>query len=226
MKLGVLTGLAREVDCLPRNHDQLIVSCSGSNPERAEILARQMVEQGCGALLSFGVAGALSPNLCVGDTVVSEGVVDSAGVRFPVAQNWRTRVIEGLPRANQQIKSGWIFGSDEIVSRADGKARLYASTQALCVDMETHRMARIAEANRIPFLAIRVISDDARDDLPSVALGVIGENGEPKILKVISRLARKPHQLPKLLKLSRDMETAVSELRRVTGLIGPLFRFA
>jgi adenosylhomocysteine nucleosidase len=91
------------------------------------------------------------------------------------------------------------------------------------VDMETHRMALVAQQAAIPFLAIRVISDDATRTIPSAALGVIGENGKPQIGRVLKGLLRHPNQIPALMALSKDMELALATLRRVPGILGPLF---
>lgn len=226
MKLGIVTGLAREVDCLPHNDPDLIIACAGANPERAESISRELIEQGCGALLSFGIAGALAPELKVGDIIVATDVVDDKGLKLPSAENWRNRVLDRLPKTKGAVKSGIIYGSDQAITSAQQKSQLYEKTGALSVDMESHRMARVAASASVPFLAIRVISDDAERAIPSAALGVIGENGKPQIGRIISGLVRNPNQIPQLIQLSKDMEVAIAQLRRVPGLIGPLFRFA
>ncbi|NQW00463.1 MAG: phosphorylase [Rhodospirillales bacterium] len=226
MKLGVVTGLAREAGCLPRNAPDLRVVCAGADPERAESLSLDLIEQGCRALLSFGVAGALAPELRVGDIIVSSGVTDVTGVVRPGAANWQVRVCDGLPRMNGIVRVGEIYGSDSEVATVQSKSDIYKRSGALCVDMESHRMARVAVAHSLPFLAIRVISDDATGAIPSAALGVIGANGRPQIGRVMAGLLRHPEQLKALMELSRNMETAIAQLRRVTSLIGPLFRFA
>jgi len=226
MKLGILTGLAREVSCLSENQQNVLIACSGADPWRAETEARALVDGGCGALLSFGIAGALSPDLRVGDIVVSSGVVNGNKATYSSAENWRLRVLDALPKAQERTREGLIYGADTAISSPAGKSQLYAHTGALCVDMESHRLAMVAAETSIPFLAIRVISDDARRALPSSALGVIGKDGRPVITRVLRGLVRHPGQLPSLIALSRDMETALSQLRRVSGLIGPRFRFA
>ncbi len=226
MKLGILTGLQREVSCLAQDQPDTLVVCAGANAERAESLSRSLIEQGCGALLSFGVAGALSPHLKVGDVVVASHVCDADGVTLAGAENWRHRVCDGLPKTPGLVHQGILFGSDRAITSAQAKREIYETGGALCVDMETHRMARVSAATSTPFLAIRIISDDAGRILPSAALGVIGADGRPKPGLILRRLLQHPGQIPDLIALSRDMETAVGQLRRVSSLIGPLFRFA
>jgi adenosylhomocysteine nucleosidase len=226
MKLGVVTGLAREVSCLPHNQPDLMIVCAGASPARAEVLSGQLIDQGCRALLSFGIAGALSPDLQVGDIIVSTAAIDVTGMTLPSAENWRLRVCDGLPKADGRVRQGLVYGSETEVSSAQEKSGIFRETGALCVDMETHRMARVAAARAVPFLAIRVISDDADRSIPSAARGVIGADGKPQLLRVIGRLLRDPRQVRPLIALSGNMETAIAQLRRVPGLVGPLFRFA
>lgn len=225
MKLGILTGLAREANCLPPPSADMFIKCAGASPERAGQLTRELVADGCGALLSFGVAGALSPELSVGDVVLATGVINANGNEIPTTEIWRKRVYEVLSENEGIVWQGLIYGSDDAIRLPSGKADCHQKTGALCVDMETHKMARVAAEAQTPFLAIRVISDDANRVVPSAALGVIGADGKPQISRVLSGLIRHPEQIPALVHLAKDMEVAVSQLRRVSRLAGPLFRF-
>ena len=222
MKLGVLTGLAREVNCLPKPSTGMMIACTGAMPNQAEHLSKGFIDQGCGALMSFGISGALCPDLQVGDTVVSTGAINAKGDVFFADGSWLQRVIALLDQKLSPVHKGLIYGSDEIISTPQLKSEIYASSKAICVDMETHRMALVAVRASIPFLAIRVISDDTSSTIPSIALGVIGGNGKPLIGRVIRGLLRHPNQIPALIALSRDMETSLATLRRVPGILGPL----
>ena len=225
MRLGVLTGLAREADCLPGQTSDMIIACAGASPERAERLSLDLVEQGCRALLSFGIAGALDPSLKVGDIVVASGVIGATNDVRATSDSWRNGVISILSDQVRSVSEGLIYGSDTAIASAREKSEIHQKTGALCVDMETHRLARVALETSTPFLVIRVISDDANQTIPTAALGVIGIDGKPQIGRVLSRVLRSPWQIPALIQLSKDMETAIVQLRRVPALLGPLFRF-
>ena len=222
MKLGVLTGLAREVNCLPKPSTEMLIACAGAMPMQAEHLSKGFIDQGCSALLSFGIAGALCPDFQVGDTVVSSSVINAKGDIFFADDRWLQRVIVLLDQKLGSVHKGLIYGSDKTISSPQMKSEIYASSKAICVDMETHRMALVAGRASIPFLAIRVISDDTSSTIPSTALGVIGKNGKPLIGRVIRGLLRHPNQVPALIALSRDMEKSLGTLRRVPGILGPL----
>ena len=223
MMLGVLTGLAREIECLPSPTPEMLIACAGAMPERAESISRRLIDQDCGALLSFGIAGALCPNVQVGDIAVSTGVINAQDDVIVADNVWLLRVMELLGQEISSVHKGLIYGSDIAIASPQLKADIYAKSKALCVDMETHRMALVAQQSAIPFLAIRVISDDATRAIPSAALGVIGENGKPQISRVLKGLLRHPNQIPALMALSRDLELALATLRRVPGILGPLF---
>ena len=223
MKLGVLTGLAREVNCLPKPSTEMLIACAGAMPDQAEHLSKRFIDQGCMALLSFGIAGALDPDVQVGDTVVSTGVINAKGDVLFTDNSWLQRVIVLLDQSLSPVHKGLIYGSDIAITSAQLKSDIYVKSKALCVDMETHRMALVAQQAAIPFLAIRVISDDATRAIPSAALGVIGENGKPQIGRVLKGLLRHPNQIPALMALSKDMKLALATLRRVPGILGPLF---
>ncbi len=222
MKLGVLTGLACEVDCLPNQSNKMLIACAGAMPYKAEHLSKHLIDQGCKALLSFGIAGSLVPGVQVGDTVVSTGVINAKRDVFFADSSWLQRVVALLDQEPSSVHEGLIYGSDKIISTPQLKSEIYANSNAVCVDMETYYMALAASRASIPFLAIRVISDDTSSSIPSAALGVIGESGRPLLGRVIRRLVRHPNQITALMALSRDMETALEILRRVPGILGPL----
>jgi hopanoid-associated phosphorylase len=223
MLLGVLTGLACEVECLPSQTPEMLIACAAAMPERAESISHQFIDQDCRALLSFGIAGSLCPDIQVGDIVVSTGVKNAQDDVIVADDVWLLRVFELLGQEISSVHKGLIYGSDIAITSAQLKSDIYAKSKALCVDMETHRMALVAQQAAIPFLAIRVISDDATRAIPSAALGVIGENGKPQIGRVLKGLLRHPNQIPALMALSKDMKLALATLRRVPGILGPLF---
>ena len=222
MKLGILTGLACEVDCLPNQSTEMLISCAGAKPNQAEKLSSCLIAQGCGALLSFGIGGALDPDLQVGDAVVSTGVTNAKGDVFFADDSWLQRVIILLDQELSSVHKGLIYGSEKTISTPQLKSEIHTNSKAICVDMETHRMASVAGRASIPYLAIRIISDDTCRTIPSAVLGVIGLNGKPLMGRVIRGLLRHPNQVPALMALSRDMETALETLRRVPGILGPL----
>lgn len=97
---------------------------------------------------------------------------------------------------------------DAVVSRED-RNRLHRLTAACAVDMESHAVAEEALKLRIPFAALRVISDDLHSpDLP-----------DPTNLK---RMVRNPRRLPRELAAFFRWRVFFRDFRRVTKLLSPV----
>jgi hypothetical protein len=127
-----------------------------------------------GRLVSFGIAGALRPDLPVGTVIDATRVVDEDG-----AVLW-----EGAPLGVSAARVGTILGAGRIVDDPDERARLHVATGADAVDMESGPLAR---SGRLAG-CIRAISDtpeqrlaglaeaakpDGRPDLPGLARGFV-----------------------------------------------------
>jgi len=227
MKLGVVTGVLREAHCLQNGMDManVMVRCAGARPEYAEKCATDLLAEGCSALISFGIAGGLAPALSAGQVVVADRVVTPSKREIPTSDNWRERLVSALPR-NGTIVMGAVAGSENIVLDPDAKQNMFSDTGAIAVDMESHRVALVAAEAGVPLMVVRAVCDAADQTIPRSAVGAINENGAPHYGKVIVGLCKRPSDLPKLMRLSKDSESAFASLRRVASVAGVLFRFA
>jgi hopanoid-associated phosphorylase len=226
-RLGVVTGLAAEARCLreaaPENlpDDALTVVCSGGDPARALAWAQALIENGVNALLSFGIAGGLDPALVAGDLVVGEAVVDPDGRRYQTDAVWRDGLLALL--ADQSPRRGAIASSERPVASPAGKCALHVGRCAAAVDMESHGVARAADAAGLPFAVIRAIADPAGRVLPHAALAGLGPDGEPRPIAVLAELVRRPWELPALFAVAADARRALATLGRCAVLGAPLF---
>lgn len=187
-------------------------------------------------ILSCGIAGALDPGLKAGDVVIdlndkplpfrSSGAVPSpgrdqgrqnrvGGGGDPASDAFGEGLRKALSDALPDARCGAIIGQDHIAASPAEKAALYAQTGALAVDMETHIAARVAARHGLPFAAIRAISDTAHETLPPAALVGMNPDGSMALGKVLASLARRPGQLPALIRTGRNAEAAFRALRDV-----------
>lgn len=223
-RLGVITGLIREADCLgviPADRRPLVRS-SGARPARAYALSRELIGEGCQGLVSFGTAGGLKADLKPGTLVLAESVVRDDGKVFQVSKPWLERM-EKAVTGPAAVTGAAIAGSDTVAANPEAKRALAAKTSAVAVDMESHAVARAAEEAGVPFLVVRVIADSLQRTLPEWILGTVGESGGTRPGAVLSGLARHPWDLPALVGLAGDNAKAMAALRRVAGLSGGLF---
>lgn len=141
-------------------------------------------------LIMAGVAGALDPRLKVGDVVV-------AGDRQISEQHGRTVAIHT---------------STAMASTAPAKAELFESTGAAAVDMETGIIQQWARERGTAFIAIRVISDSAGQEIDPRVLSLVDQWGRPRLAAVAGMLLRRPWLLPQLIRLGRDSALAAQKL--------------
>ena len=203
-------------------------------PVNAAVGTQALVAKyGVSALISFGSAGALVPNLAPGDLVIARrAVAHDAG--YFLAQRYEPSGVLGYDRRGRVGYRRGFDADPDLVSLARGATqsiggRLYTGTVvtgnqvvlssararwlrqtfgALVVEMETAAVAQVAVAHRLPWVAIRAVSDDAGEDLildlarlrpnledgrPTWRLGIVRWSyllGHPKILRRLLRLQR------------------------------------
>lgn len=185
---------------------------------------------GVAMIVSSGIAGALDPALVAGDVIVdlpfsrgggnpeSQAVAPAALAPRFRRGTWEEELRTALPRAH----FGPIIGQDHIAVSIAEKAAL-AATGAVAVDMESHIAARVAARHGLPFLAIRTISDTAHETLPPAALVGMSPDGSMALGKVLVSLARRPTQLPALIRTGRSAEAAFKSLADVHQKLAPLW---
>ena len=207
-----VTGLRREARILAG--PGVVALAGGGGPARLEALIEAACP-GAAGVISLGLGGALAEGLAAGDWVIASGV--GAMATDPA---WTERLMRALPGA----RLGPIAGSDVMVVDAASKAALAAATGALAVDMESHVAKRVASRHGLPFAAARTISDAADRALPRAAQAGMRPDGGMDITGVLIELAKRPWELPALIRTGIEAETAFRALLRVRQLLGPALR--
>lgn len=217
--LGIICGMASEARALGRwaEDGPVRIGISGAVPERAEAEARRLVEAGCRLLMSWGVAGGLDPEARPGDLVIPSAVVDETGGCWPFSPELGAAAAAGMPapfRWEDHGQGRCILGLDRLVASPEDKQALFALTGALTVDMETHRVAQVAAAGRVPVLAVRAVGDPVEGRLPALVERVLGEDGEPRLGQVALGLMERPWDFAPLMRLKRETDAALEALGR------------
>jgi adenosylhomocysteine nucleosidase len=217
--IGVVTGLRAEARCL--GGLDVAVACSGARPARTRAEAAGLLAEGAAGLVSFGLAGGLSPAVAPGDLILADAVVLPHGERIATDLAWRSRLSALIEVAGRAPHQAAVAGSDCLLATVAAKRALFAATGALAVDMESHAVAEAAHAAGRPFLVLRAIADPADQALPRAATVALGLDGEVRALAVARALLERPAELPALLRLGRQSRRALAALRRVVLLAGP-----
>ncbi len=218
--LLIVCGLKAEAD--------IAIGADGSDP-RVTLLAgggdAQQLERRLGrlaprasAVLSFGVAGGLAPDLVAGNLLVADALATPDGRVIPTDADWAAALATrlGAQRA--------IFAAvDAPLADIAGKAKLHRSTGAATVDMETHIAARAAVAHGLRLAAIRVVTDAASRSLPHVATVGMRSDGKVDGAAIARSLLRDPRQIPALIRTGLDARKAFAALLRCRETLGPGF---
>jgi adenosylhomocysteine nucleosidase len=207
------TGLQRERRIVA-GPDVEAVAGGGDHARLEAVLDR--LATGANGIISIGIAGALAPGLRPGSWIVANAVFDD-GEPVPTDPAWTGRLAARLPGAAR----GLLLGANAMVAEATQKAALHRTTGAVAVDMESHIVARVARRHRLPFAAVRVISDAAHRTLPLAARVGMKSDGRMDLPAVLRSLLANPGQLLDLIRTGLEAERAFRALLRGYRRLGP-----
>lgn len=181
--------------------DEVFLILSGVGPQRAEEVARRVVEKGPRLVIGLGFAGGLASWLKAGSLFAPREARNLIGDRFPC-----------LPvNGHGEVAGGVLLTMDRIVQTREEKKALSGLADA--VDMETFPLARAMSRHGIPFLSIRGISDPADEELPLDFCSAL-ETGQVSPWEVIGQMARKPSAILPILRLASRSGKLSRELHR------------
>jgi adenosylhomocysteine nucleosidase len=153
-------------------------------------------------IVSAGFAGALDPALNRNDLVAPRSVVDGSGEVVEIDPKLAAPA-PGIRAVDRLLLV------DRVVTSSAEKAGLRAEHRADLIDMETFAAAVAARDGRAPFLALRVVSDDARTDLPTEVGRLLNTSGSYRVGAALRALVGRPSSLKDFWSLhSHAMEAA------------------
>ena len=164
------------------DHDVLIAQ-SGVGKVNAAALAQALIMLGASQIIFTGVAGAVSKDLNVGDIVISTDClqhdvdITSEPMSLPIGQimwedlSWQadSQLVDIAYTAASAIPEckaikGRVVSGDQFIADVDKVQWLEETFGAVCAEMEGAAVAQICHKNDVPFVIIRSISDNARQD--------------------------------------------------------------
>jgi len=111
-------------------------------------------------MISCGLAGALSPKVLVGDLIVQS--LDSS---------LSTHAEQILSKRGMAFHVGPLVTVSKPVLTPEARREVFASSQAIGVDMESQTIAELCRQRGIPCMAIKGVSDGIEDDLSPILGG-------------------------------------------------------
>ncbi len=196
--------------------DRCVIGLSGAGPEAAECGAVRLAEEGATALISWGCAAALAPELKPGDLVLPSTIIGTDGVHLDATGDWRERLVSSL-EGKMPVNQGALAESARIVATTAEKEAIFAATGAIALDMESAAAARVARTAHLPFLAIRSIVDPAHVSIPPSILGAFDENGMLRVAKMLGRTILHPRDFADVVRLGKHFSAAMTTLRQTAA---------
>jgi len=195
-----------------------VMLCRTGLGRRAEAIAGQVIERfPTKSVVSLGFAGALIPQLKIGDLLFCQQVFyandseDNTGEGQTVHSDPHLLALAQAAAEHQGIPHH--LGASVTVSRIASpkdKRKLAKTWPAHLVEMENFWLGRVAAAHDIPFLAVRAVLDELDDWVPNANL--VDETGVVQRQKVMAYLARHPGRTRDLMRLGANVGKAADSL--------------
>ncbi|MBN2027040.1 MAG: 5'-methylthioadenosine/S-adenosylhomocysteine nucleosidase [Actinobacteria bacterium] len=189
-------------------------------------------------ILIYGIAGALSPDVRLGDLVLADelvygdvGVAHSGGFEitgpglcedgrlvfhpsFPATPDMLERARAAAESSGLPYHVGKVITCDQVVLDPELRVHLGGTFQALAVEMEGAAAAQVAACDEVPFIAVRAISDELSHDF--VGLEKLLEYKGQTRRSVWNKRARltvtDPGTIARAKEMSRGSKTALASL--------------
>lgn len=194
------------------------LAISGVGPERARRAAEALLKQGAGALLSWGFAGALDPDLRPGTLIAPETIEGAPS--GPIDHHWRPRLL-ATAGPHSRLIGGKLAHSDATLDGPTQKRRLAWETGAIAVDQESAAVAAVAARAGVPFLTIRAILDPVDFRLPPRLTEKVSDSGTVPTAWALLTLVRHPGELWYLTRLVVPLRQAKRSLRGLAREVSP-----
>jgi len=151
-----------------RNHD-IVLTCSGIGKVKSAAHTQYLIDHfQVECIFLIGVAGAINPDLQIGDIIISDRAIE-----YDYWQDhWYQadpRLIEAAVNAGkrlglaEKVLVGSVLTGDQPCVDMGKKSQLRQHYSGDCVEMEGAAVAHVCWMNAVPFVIIRAISDLANE---------------------------------------------------------------
>jgi nucleoside phosphorylase len=149
-------------------------------------------------VLTCGFAGALNPRFKIGDVVFFTN--DS--------------VLEKLLSDSGAVAAKF-FCATRVATTVSEKKKLRRETNADAVEMESEIIHTICGERGVPCATVRVISDEANEDLPLDFNALMTSDQKISFTKLAFALMKSPQTIPSLIQLQKKTQLAAKRLAEV-----------
>ena len=181
VKIETIAGM--DFNCGKLGGKDVVTVRSGIGKVNAGICTQILIDRfGVNAVINTGIAGSLRKDIHIGDIVLSTDTVqhdmDASGFGYPFGQIPRLdtlyfpadeALIDAAEKCCREVNPnigvfrGRVVSGDQFISSREKKDQIQAVFEGYCTEMEGAAIGQVAYLNKIPYLVIRAISDNADD---------------------------------------------------------------
>jgi adenosylhomocysteine nucleosidase len=182
------------------------VLLTGMGSDAASQAIRWAFESATDFCISSGMAGALRSDLAVGELLAAR-VVCRGGSDLAVASDRHLFAAAGEAGARPVDR---FLTARHLVTDAQEKMAL--SMEGDAVEMESYTILAEAARHGVRAVSVRAVSDVALSSLPLNFEQMLDGLGRIRLRSLLAQLARRPQQLPSLVRLALDCRKASMRL--------------
>lgn len=198
-KIGIIGAMSEEIELLHKHvdvasqvtkagityfegtlHGKAVIYCkSGVGKVNAAVCTQLLLDLGADCVLFTGVAGAVDPQLNIGDIVISTSCIQHdmdcsplgfarGTIPFHARSEFSAdeRLVELASAASDRLfpgrsLKGKVLSGDQFIASRETVKLLHETMQGACAEMEGASVAQVCDMNEIPFVIIRSMSDKA-----------------------------------------------------------------
>jgi adenosylhomocysteine nucleosidase len=193
----------------------IVLVRTGVGKQRAEESTLQIIERfQPKVLISIGYAGAVQPELNVGDLVIADSILEESiegDRKYYSDPYWLDRAQSIQCADGVKTVVGGLLTVNTVIHDPASKRELGKRHHVQAVEMETSAIARVAEEKGLPLLSIRVISDRVDQELLDSS-SFLGSDGEISTLKAGWYVLTHPGSLKSALSLRTQTQFATQTM--------------
>jgi adenosylhomocysteine nucleosidase len=193
----------------------IVLVRSGVGRQRAEDATLQVIDRfQPSTLISIGYAGAVQPDLNVGDLVIADTIIEEKKKgKYSPDSGWLNRAKDVPYPEGFKAVVGGLLTVDNVIHDSLSKQKIGENYSVQAVEMETSAIAKVAEEKDIPLLSLRVISDRLDQELLDSS-SFLGSDGEISTLKAGWYVLTHPGSIKSALSLSSQTQIATQALTK------------
>jgi len=213
------------------NKKRVLLAISGMGRNNALTMTKTLVNHfPLSLIISTGTSGALQPHLQAGDIIVADrlflaepaqeksSTISMTAHKIRSVYKVQKALIElslkVLESSTFRYNIGPLITVDNVIGNIEAKRKLGENLNCLAVEMESAAIAQVAKEKRLPFLAIRSISDSLMDNIEKAIQLYDNIKEDTSLFKRFIMMLRYPRESLELMKLRKNCSKAAASLEK------------